>query len=76
MAVCDKTFHIYSREPYGRQITALPPAESVPLEGAASFDCKRVTIRDPKETKEIKGSLASLTMLPSEDCCSPGGDCC
>ena len=73
MAVCDKTFHIYSREPYGKQITALPPAESVPLEGAASFDCKRIAIRDPKETK---GGLANLTILPTEDCCSPGGDCC
>lgn len=73
MAVCDKTFQIYSREPYGEQITPLPPSEDIPLEQATSFDCNRTALRDPKETK---GKLASLTILPSEDCCSPNGDCC
>lgn len=73
MAVCDKTFNIYSREPYGSQITALHPAEDIPLDQAASFDCKRTTIRDPQETK---GGTASLTILPAADCCSPDGDCC
>lgn len=73
MAVCNKTFHIYSREPYGSQITALPPSEEIPLDQAESFDCRTIAVRDPKETK---GKAASLTILPSADCCSPNGDCC
>ena len=73
MAVCDKTFNIYSREPYGSQITALPPVEDIPLEQATDFDCKRISIRDPNETK---GGIAGLTILPSGTCCSPDGDCC
>ncbi len=73
IAVCDKTFNIYTSDPYGSQITPLPPAENVPLDQATQFDCRRMVIRDPQETK---GGTASLTILPSEDCCSPGGNCC
>lgn len=73
MAVCDKTFNIYTSEPYGNQFTPLPPAEDIPLDQATQFDCRQMAIRDPKETK---GGTASFTILPSEDCCSPGGDCC
>lgn len=73
IAVCDKTFNIYTSDPYGSQITPLPPAENIPLDQATQFDCRRMSIRDPQETK---GGTASLTILPSEDCCSPGGNCC
>ena len=73
MAVCDKTFNIYTGEPYGNQVTALPPVEDVSLDRAADFDCKKTATRDPRETK---GGIAGLTILPSENCCSPGGDCC
>ncbi|MDA1164282.1 MAG: methyltransferase domain-containing protein [Planctomycetota bacterium] len=73
IAVCDKTFNIYTSEPYGSQITPLPPAGNIPLELAGSFDCRKTTIRDPRETK---GSSPGLTMLPSADCCSPDGGCC
>lgn len=73
IAVCDKTFNIYTSEPYGSQFTALPPAADIPLDQATQFDCRQMTIRDPKETK---GGMASLIILPSEDCCSPDGNCC
>lgn len=74
MAVCDKTFQIYTREPYGDQVTPVPPATEIPIKDAALFDCSRTAVRDPKETKE--SSTASLTILPDENCCSPESGCC
>lgn len=72
MAVCDKTFHIYGRPPYGDQIEQLPPIEEIPLDDAAEFDCHQTAVRSPVETK---GTLHELTLLPEADCCAPG-DCC
>lgn len=74
MAVCDKTFHIYTQPPYADSILAVEPAEQIPLEAANAFDCRQMAIRDPRETKG-RNSI-SLTVLPAEDCCSPGGNCC
>ena len=73
MAVCDKTFQIYSREPYSKDIVLLPPATEVPLKDAAAFDCQRSVVRSARETK---GEDANATILPDADCCSPGGSCC
>ena len=72
MAVCGKTFEIYSREPYASQITPIAPNEQIPVEEAAEYDCRRNAIRDAKETK---GEDYQVTTVPQEDCCS-GGDCC
>jgi len=74
VAVCDKTFQIYSRAPYGDQIIPLEPTETVPLEFAGQFPCSAFKLRDPKETKA--STAVSLTVLPGTDCCSPGGSCC
>ena len=74
MAVCDKTFQLYTREPYGDQITPVPPATEVPLEEATTFDCSRTAVRDPKETK--RSTSVGLTILPDENCCSPDSGCC
>jgi ubiquinone/menaquinone biosynthesis C-methylase UbiE len=41
MAVCDKTFRIYTREPYAPEIVPVPAYEDVPLEEATPFDCNR-----------------------------------
>ncbi|MEO2013053.1 MAG: methyltransferase, partial [Fuerstiella sp.] len=73
MAVCEKTFDIYTSEPYGSQVTPIAPAQEVPLEQAADFDCHRGTIRSPQETK---GSTATLNVLPGNDCCGDGESCC
>jgi ubiquinone/menaquinone biosynthesis C-methylase UbiE len=73
MAACDKTFRIYTRAPYADQIIAVPPQEEVPLNGAASFDCSKFTIRDPRQTKSA--ASIELTILPDGDCCGPG-ECC
>ncbi len=72
MAVCDKTFRIYTTGPYGEQILGIPPRTDVPLEQASEFDCRRDVIRSPADTKRGSGTL---TVLPGEDCCA-GSDCC
>lgn len=72
VAVCDKTFQIYSRRPYADQIIPVPPQLEIPLESAASFDCSHFGVRDPRKTKN---GMLPLTRLPDEDCCGPSGCC-
>lgn len=51
-AVCEKTYKIYSQDPYRPHFELVPPRILVPLEEAPPFPCGRGTIRrDPKETK-------------------------
>lgn len=73
MAVCDKTYKIYSSGPYAEQITPVAPVDDVPLDQATEFDCHRTTVRLPKETKQGK---PVLNLLPGDDCCGDGGSCC
>lgn len=73
MAVCDKTFRIYTSGPYADQVTPVPPATDVPLEAAEPFDCHRTAIRSPRETK---GRNAGLNILPGTDCCGDSDGCC
>ena len=72
-AVCDKTFQLYSREPYNHDTISVEPYESIPLEEAAPFDCKRTALRHPRETK---GMGYDVTDLSGAQCCTPGDDCC
>lgn len=72
MAVCDKTFTIYTRAPYAEQIMAVPPAETVPLEDAVPYDCRRNAVRSPAETKL---GAAAVTVLPASNCCGETGCC-
>lgn len=71
-AVCDKTFHIYNRAPYAGDIIAVEPRESISLEEAGQFDCKRSAVRHPRETK---GMDYDLTDLSVNSCCEPGSSC-
>lgn len=73
MAVCDKTFNIYSNEPYGKSIIPLTPATDVPLDKAGDFDCSVDSIRPASTTKKGTGSL---NILPDGDCCGGSTDCC
>lgn len=73
MAVCDKTFKLYNREPYGRDIIPIEPYESIPIEDATAFDCRRSVVRDPRETK---GSDYEVTDLSGKECCERGTKCC
>jgi hypothetical protein len=73
MAVCDKTFQIYNREPYADDILPIVPYETISLEEAAAFHCRRSAVRDPRETK---GQDYEVTDLSGKDCCEPGTNCC
>ena len=73
MAVCDKTFHIYSSEPYHDTIEPLEPYEDTPLSEAAPFNCRKDALRHPKETKGTEYSVTETTDAPY---CGPDGDCC
>lgn len=67
-AVCEKTFNIYTREPYRAQILPIEPY--VPVTEVSEFDCKR-TLRHPKETK---GEDYTVTDMTGSNCDS--GSCC
>jgi arsenite methyltransferase len=73
MAVCDKTFHIYNREPYVSDIFPIEPHAVVSMDEAKPFDCHRSALRDPRETK---GLDYDITDLSGAACCEPGSNCC
>jgi arsenite methyltransferase len=51
-AVCEKTYGIYSQDPYRSHLELVPPRVLVPLEEAPPFPCARGALtRHPKETK-------------------------
>jgi SAM-dependent methyltransferase len=71
-AVCEKTFRIFSQEPYRSHVELIPPRVLVPLEDAPPFPCGAGTLRrDPRETK---GEDYAATTEPAA--CKPGGGCC
>ncbi len=72
MAVCDKTFQLYKREPYASQIIAVEPIEIIELETAKEFDCRRTLKRSPRETKGLEYDLTDL----SGAVCGEGENCC
>jgi arsenite methyltransferase len=72
-AVCDKTFRIYNREPYAGDILPIEPYETISLDEAMAFDCKRTALRNPRE---MKGLDYEVTDLSGKDCCEPGANCC
>jgi arsenite methyltransferase len=73
MAVCDKTFQLLTRAPYEGLFDGIEPRVLIPLEVAGSFNCKRATIRDPRETK---GYDYEATTNSAGPCCGPDTDCC
>ncbi|MGH7781228.1 MAG: methyltransferase domain-containing protein, partial [Candidatus Binataceae bacterium] len=70
MAVCEKTFRIYTNSPYVEDIIPVPPLRPVAPEEAPVFDCSRDTIRHPHETK---GLDYRLTANGAASCCGPEG---
>jgi arsenite methyltransferase len=72
MAVCDKTFKLYSQPPYTGEFILLPPRQEVAAEKAGVFDCSRDRRRHPRETK---GEDFKVTRV-SGGVCGPGSDCC
>jgi SAM-dependent methyltransferase len=75
-AVCEKTYRIYSQDPYRTHFERVPPRVLVPLEEAPPFPCGHGTLkRDPKETK---GEDYRVTTEPGP-CCTGDeseGGCC
>lgn len=72
MAVCDKTFKLYSQAPYAGQFILIPPREEVALANARVFDCSRDHKRHPRETK---GTDYKVTKM-SGAVCGPDSNCC
>lgn len=71
MAVCEKTFRLYNREPYAQDIIPVQPLNPILLEEATPFDCSRDTVRSPRETKGVE----YRTTTDASACCEPG-KCC
>lgn len=72
VAVCDKTFGLFSREPYREHFELVEPYETVPLDEAEPFDCSRTSPRHPAETK---GRDYDVTVEASGEACGPEGCC-
>jgi len=77
VAVCQKTFDIYSKPPYSQYFSPVPPLVPVLEEDSKPFPCTSgMLIRGPRETK---GEDYCLTTDAQADCCSPGdakSGCC
>lgn len=75
MAVCDKTFQIYTDPtgPYHQDMIPILPYTEIPLESAPVFDCSRTELRHPRETKGLD-YRATLTNDGSA-CCGPDSCC-
>ncbi len=72
IAVCEKTFDIYSKPPYRDQFILVPPIQEVPQDQAGVFDCSRGHRRDPRETKGIDYKVTQN----SGSVCGPRSGCC
>jgi SAM-dependent methyltransferase len=72
IAVCEKTFQLYSRAPYQDQFILVPSREEVLLEKAGVFDCSRDQRRHPRETKGMDYKATDT----SDNLCGPGSSCC
>ena len=76
-AVCEKTFSIYSREPYRDHLELIPPRVLVPLEQAPPFPCTSGSLR--RHPRETKGQDYRATTEVSGNGCGPSnqnGGCC
>lgn len=72
IAVCAKTFALYSQAPYAGQFDLVEPRVPIASGEAAPFDCTRTALRSPRETK---GLDYEATTAPSAPCCGPDGCC-
>jgi SAM-dependent methyltransferase len=82
-AVCDKTFQIFSKAPYAKDLIFIPPRKNIALAHAKPFsattkadpssggDCSRSAERSPRETK---GTRDKKTAESPSVCL--GGSCC
>jgi arsenite methyltransferase len=76
MAVCDKTFKIYTDPagPYHADMIPVLPHQEIPLEAAQPFDCDRTELRHPRETKGV--DYRATVTSEASSCCAPASSCC
>lgn len=72
MAVCDKTFRIYTKAPYRQDIIPVEPYQNIPMEAAQKFNCSKNARRHPRETKGLEYNKTAVTDAPY---CGPDGCC-
>jgi len=74
MAVCDKTYHIYTNDhgPYSSQVIGVLPLKEIPLNEAANFNCNTNAKRHPRESKGLDYNKTELSDPAS---CGPDGCC-
>jgi hypothetical protein len=70
-AVCDKTFHLFQKEPYRDFFEFIEPQNEIPMEQAKPFVSNGMTLRHPRQTK---GQSYMATTAPSQ--CCDAGNCC
>lgn len=70
IAVCDKTFKIFCREPYSSSIIPVEPKVEVTTD--LPFSCNGSNIRTPQETKK---GVQKITTAPVSDGCSDSSCC-
>lgn len=75
MAVCDKTFNLYTDPtgPYASDIIGIQPHETIPLDDAKPFNCRVNAIRSPRQQK---GEDFLATIAPQPGACCEGEGCC
>jgi arsenite methyltransferase len=74
VAVCEKTFAIYSREPYASHFERVEPLVPPKADEVRPFPCTNgMLLRDPRETK---GRDYRLTTEAKASSCGPNGGCC
>jgi arsenite methyltransferase len=74
VAVCEKTFNIYSRPPYKEHFDSVEPLHKPGTDEIHPFPSSSgMLARDPKETK---GSDYTITTESGPQVCGSRGDCC
>ncbi|MDP3073192.1 MAG: methyltransferase domain-containing protein [Opitutaceae bacterium] len=70
-AVCDKTYQLYSQEPYRAHFALVEPRREIPLAEAKPFNCAGAALRHPKETKgdDYDATTAGGVVCRDGGCC-------
>jgi SAM-dependent methyltransferase len=70
-AVCEKTFRMYSQEPYRSHLELVPPRVLIPLDAAPPFPCTGWALR--RDARETKGLDYRVTTAAPASCGPRGG---
>ena len=69
-AVCEKTYDLFSKEPYREQFEFVEPLVDTP--DGTPFDCARDSLRHPRATKGLDYDRTT----DAAACCGPDDACC